>query len=236
MAFATTRWSMVLAAAGRRGSPEADQALAELCRIYWYPLYGHARSLGKSRDGAEDLVQSFFLRLLDGDQLAHVDRRRGRFRSFLSASFNNFLSNERDREQAKKRGGGWKRVAFNAEVGERRFSLEPAHELTPQRLFERRWALSMLDEVLVKLREEYRRSGREELFDALKPHLTGDDDAANYRSTAEKLATSEGAVRTAVHRLRKNFRKRLRGEIRQTVDSEEEVDEEIRDLFAALRD
>jgi RNA polymerase sigma factor (sigma-70 family) len=230
--FATTRWSLVLAAGGDRASPETGQALAALCEAYWYPLYAEARRRGLSPEDAGDRTQAFFARLLEKGDLAAADRQRGRFRSFLLASFGHFLSNQWDRERAAKRGGG-RVVTIDAAKVESRYALEPSHEATPERLFDRRWALTVIDRALGRLREESQRQGKAEQFDALKGALAGDR-GTPYAELAQRLGTTEAAVKTAVCRLRGRCRELIREEIAQTVASPEDVDEELRALFAAL--
>lgn len=223
--FATTRWSLVAAARDR-----ADEALADLCRLYWYPLYAYVRRRGHDAAEAEDLTQAFFARLLEKNGLASVTPTRGRFRSFLLAACQNFLANEHDRAQALKRGGG--RVV-SLDDADARYRREPDHGETPERLFERRWALELLDRALRRLREEYERKGKARLYDALKGTLAGDA-AAPYAALANELGLTEGAVKTAVHRLRGRYAELLREEIGETVAAPAEIDDEVRALFRAL--
>jgi RNA polymerase sigma-70 factor (ECF subfamily) len=230
--FATTRWSLVLAA-GHRSSPESDRALAALCSAYWYPLYAHARRRGLGADEAEDRTQSFFARLLEKGDLAVADRRRGRFRAFLLAAFDHFLANEWDKAHALRRGGGRPVLSLDRASAESRLGLEPAHASTPERLFDRRWALTVLDHALTRLRDESHADGKGDLFDALAPALAGDR-ATPYAALADRVGMKEGAVKVAVHRLRARAREILRQEVAETVDSPDEVDDELRQLFAAL--
>jgi RNA polymerase sigma factor (sigma-70 family) len=232
--FAATRWTLVLAA--RRGSlsPAAAEALAELCRIYWYPLYAYVRRRGYDTHEAEDLTQEFFVQLLAKNYLADVDRRKGKFRAFLLASLKHFLANEWDRTQAKKRGGGLNIVPLDALRAEDRYRLEPAHELTPERLFERQWALAVLEQVLTRLQAEFAAQGKQALFDRLKPLLTADRGSIRYAEMAAELGMREGALRVAVHRLRRRYRQLLQDEISQTVAMPEDIDEEIRYLLSCL--
>jgi RNA polymerase sigma-70 factor (ECF subfamily) len=232
--FATTHWTLVLAA--RRGghAPEARAALTALCQSYWFPLYAFIRRQGHAADEAQDLTQEFFARLLEKDFLDAVDREKGRFRSFLLAACKHFLANERDRARARKRGGGRRPLPLDLRDAEARFGHEPAHTLTAEKLFDRRWALTLLDEVLARLRQEYAGKGKAELFEVLRPYLVGDPDTAPYAGTAGQLGLSKGAVKVAVHRLRQRYREVLREEIARTLDDPEQVDEEIRELFAAL--
>jgi RNA polymerase sigma-70 factor (ECF subfamily) len=232
--FATTHWSQVLAA-GRGGSPGSRQALEALCEAYWYPLYAFVRRSGHPPEDARDLTQAFFARLLEKDYLQAADPERGRFRSFLLAAFKHFLSQERDRATAQKRGGGRPVLSLDFAAGEDRYRLEPAHHLTPERVYERRWALMLLDRVLQHLREEFTRSGKAELFDRLGVFLTGEDGVPAYRQVAQECGLSEGAVKVAVHRLRRRFRDALLAEIAQTVADPADAGAELRGLFDALR-
>lgn len=236
--FATTRWTLVTAA-GRQNTPEARRALSDLCRLYWYPVYLFVRRRGYSADEALDLTQGFFTRLIDKNDLAAADRTRGRFRAWLLVSVKHYLSNEWDKATAEKRGGG--RAVFSFDIdpadAENRYRREPAHEVTPKRIFDRRWALTLLEHTLASLEAESARDGKTELFAVLKPTLTADGRDArdpSYRDLAERLNSTEGAIKVAAHRLRRRYRELLRDEIAETVAREEEVDEEIRDLFAAL--
>ncbi len=232
--FATTHWSMVLAA-GKGESPDADAALATLCQRYWYPLYAFVRRLGHQPADAQDLTQEFFARLLEKQYLRAADPERGRFRSFLLSAVKHFLSKERDRAKARKRGGGRKVLPLDFEAGESRYSLEPAHEITAEKVYERRWALTLLDQVFARLREEFDRASKRNEFDRLKVYLTGEATALGYRDVAAELGMTEGAVKVAVHRLRRRYRELVREEIAHTVAGPEDVDEELRRLFAALR-
>jgi RNA polymerase sigma-70 factor (ECF subfamily) len=243
--FATTRWSIVLAAGGGAGgrttpaadAPEARDALAWLCRTYWYPLYAFVRSRGYGPEESQDLTQGFFARLLEKNVLRAADPGRGRFRSFLLASLKHFVANEWDRARAAKRGGGEPVLSIEIDVqdAERRYGREPADVLTPERVFERNWALTLLDTVLSDLQSQYHRDGNGELFDRLKGFLTGDAGGASHAEIASAAGMTEGAVQVAVHRLRKRYRDLLREHIGQTVASPDEVEEEIRDLFKAVR-
>lgn len=231
--FATTHWSLVVAA-GDRASPQSQQALAALCSAYWYPLYAYVRRRGHDAHQAQDLTQGFFTRLLEKDFLQVVDREKGKFRSFLLAAFQHFLANEYDRVRAKKRGGGRRHLSLDFAAAESRYGLEPSHRLTPERLFERRWALVLLDQVLARLREEFVQTEKARVFDALKVYLMWDQKAVPYRQVAKELAMKEGAVKVAVHRLRRRYRDMLRDEIARTVHEPGQIEEEIQDLFAAL--
>jgi RNA polymerase sigma factor (sigma-70 family) len=232
--FATTRWSLVLAAGADVSSVEAHEALATLCETYWYPLYAFLRGRGSSVEDAQDLTQAFFARVLEKHAIRQADPARGRFRSFLLASLKNFAANERDRDIAKKRGGGVPVVSLEFESAEGRFQLEPASSETPEKIFDRRWALTLLDRVLSRLKAEMVSHGREAQFDRLKAYLTGDQPQLSYAETAADVGMSEGAVKVAVHRLRRHFRDLLRDEIAQTVSSPGEIDDELRHLWAAV--
>lgn len=231
--FAATRWTVVLAAAKGRDSPQAADALSELCRTYWYPLYAFIRRRGYESHEAEDLTQEFFARLLEKHVLAGIDREKGKFRAFLLAAAKHFLANERDRTQAQKRGGGRAMIAWDSLNAEARYRLEPAHDLTPERLFERRWALTLLDHVLARVQAEFDEGGKTRLFEALKGALAGGLEGT-YAAIAERLGMSEVAVKVAVHRLRRRYRERLREEIAHTVADPTEIDEEIRHLLDCL--
>jgi RNA polymerase sigma-70 factor (ECF subfamily) len=230
MSFPTTLWTMILRA-GRNDTAQAQAALTQLCRTYWYPLYSFIRRRGFSVADAEDLVQSFLAQLLEKNRFAKVDPELGRFRSFLLASLKNFLANESDREHACKRGGGRKIISFDKGSAESRFQLEPSYDLTPERHFERQWALTLLDQVLDSLRAEYHSEGKDKLFDELKAVITGQDVA--YAEIAGRLRCSDGAVKVAVHRLRHRYRETLCRQIAETV-GEHDVDEELRQLLTAL--
>ncbi len=232
--FATTRWSIVLAA-GRESSAESAAALETLCETYWYPLYAYVRRQGHDSAEAQDLTQGFFARLLEKKDLRQVERERGKFRSFLLASLKHYIINEWDRGRAAKRGGGRTHLRLDFEDGESRYRLEPAGGKTPEAIFEKQWALALLARVQEALREESREAGKEEQFERLSVRLTGETPSATYRELAAELGTTEGAVKVAVHRMRKRFRERLREEIAQTVAGEEDIDDEIRTLFDALR-
>jgi RNA polymerase sigma-70 factor (ECF subfamily) len=231
--FATTHWSLVLAAR-ERDSPEASEALATLCRVYWYPLYAHICRQGYSAHQAQDLTQEFFARLLERDDLRSVDQRRGKFRHYLLACLGHFLANEADRARAQKRGGGRTILSLDFTAAEQRYQHEPAHALTPEKLFERRWALTVLEQVLARLREEYTRLGQTTLFAELKIFLTGEHTTPSHQEVAAWLGMTAGAVKVAVHRLRVRYREMLREEIARTVSDPAEIDEEIRALFRAF--
>jgi RNA polymerase sigma-70 factor (ECF subfamily) len=229
--FASTRWSLIVAAKGR-DEPEARRALAELCQLYWFPLYRYIRRRGHSHESAQDLTQEFFARLLEKGGLGQPDPGKGRFRSYLLAACQNFLANQHDRDSAQKRGGGEPVLSLNFQSAEGRYGPEPADARTPEQEFERRWALALLDRALAGLRADYAAARKEHLFDRLKGSLTGE--AESYAGAAADLSVSEGAVKVAAHRLRQRFRDRLRAVIAETVESPDEIDDEIRAMFAAL--
>ena len=231
--FPSTCWSLVLAARDP-AEPRARQALASLCSAYWYPLYAFIRRRGSPPELAEDLAQEFFAGFLRRGFLDGVAPDRGRFRAFLLAACKNFLANRRDHDRARKRGGGLSPVPIDCRDAEGRYAREPAHEMTPERLYDRRWALTLLDRVLGRLAAEMGRAGKGELFARLEPTLMGGRDAGTYALVAGELGLTEGAVKMAAHRLRRRYRELLRAEIGRTVADPAGVDQEIRDLFAAL--
>lgn len=229
--FPTTRWTLVVAAGNPRRK-EAAAALVSLCENYWYPLYAWLRRRGYPADEAQDLTQEFFVRVLEGRYLDRADPEKGRFRSFLLNSLKFFVADEGDRRRARKRGGGVL-VPNELQSGEERYQREPAHDETPERIFERQWALSMLDRVVEKLRSEFVLHGRPEHFDRLKVFLLGKSDAP-YAALAREMNTSEGALKVAIHRLRKRYRELFRQEIADTIADPAEVDSELRFLAAVL--
>jgi RNA polymerase sigma factor (sigma-70 family) len=231
--FCETRWSVVVAA-GRQASPDAREALATLCQVYWYPLYAYVRRQGHSAADAQDLTQEFFARLLEKNYVGAADPAKGKFRSFLLVSLKHFLANEWRRADAQKRGGGQVRLSLDFQGGETRFTLEPAHELTAEKLFERRWALTLLEQTLASLRDEFAGRGRLPQFDRLKAYLGGDAGTVPYRELAAELGMTEGAVKVSVHRLRRRCGELLREAIARTVVGPDEVDEELQDLFNAV--
>jgi RNA polymerase sigma-70 factor (ECF subfamily) len=231
--FQTTHWSLVLAARAR-ASPAARGALADLCAAYWYPLYAFVRRRGHDPDRAADLTQEFFAALLEKDYLRPVDRAKGRFRSFLLAACTHFLANQRDRAAARKRGGGRPPVSIDVRDAEGRYLAEPVHGLTAERLFERRWALTLLDGALERLGDEFRRAGNGPLYDRLKASLVGAEGAVAYAQVGQELGMSEAAVKKAAQRLRARYREVLRERIAETVGGPEQVEDEIRGLFAIL--
>ena len=231
--FATTHWSVVLAAT-QSDSTRAQVALARLCQTYWYPLYAYVRRRGHTAPDAQDLTQAFFARLLERHWVGQADRERGRFRTFLLTAMSRFLSDEWDKQRAQKRGGGVAHVPVQLDSAETRYGHEPAAVGTPEQEYERRWALTLLDTVLQRLRAEYERGGKAELFAGLNSCLVGGREAQPYAELAKQLQMNEGAVKVAVHRLRKRYRLLLRAEIAQTVARTETVDDELQHLFAVL--
>lgn len=235
--FATTRWSLVRAAAGNDESLSDEAcraALAELCRCYWFPVYSHCRRRGSSAEEAEDYTQEFFSRVLDGRLFDTADPQRGRFRTYLLTSLDHFLSNEHRREQAQKRGGGVRHVPIDVAEAESRISaMKSADQRSAEAEFERQWALIMLEKVFQTLQAEHQRDERRDSFDLLRQYLAGST-TVPYAAVAEQLGMSEGAVKVAVHRLRKRFGQLLRAEISETVASPDEIDDEIKRLQTAL--
>ncbi len=231
--FATTHWTVILAA----GSPDSSryhQALETLCQTYWFPLYAYLRRQGYDAHQAEDYTQGFFATLLEKQGLRTADPKQGRFRSYLLGALKHFLSDQRDYERAQKRGGGRPALSLDLADAETRYAIEPGTTLSPEQLFEKSWALTLLDRTLARLRAEAIKAGNEQLFDHLKRSLTRNLDSVAHRTAAQQLGMTEGAVRTAVHRLRQRYRTILRDEIAQTVSSQDEIEAEIRDLFNAF--
>jgi RNA polymerase sigma factor (sigma-70 family) len=232
--FQTTNWGRIEVARGDDLS-QAGRALAELCSAYWYPIYAYIRRRGNDADRAQDLTQGFFLSLLERDFLEAISPERGRFRAFLLASCRNYLISEYDRDRAAKRGRD--RIHFSIDLvdAERRYAHEPAHFQTPERIFERRWALTVLDRALNRLETEMAESGKRTLFEQLAPILTGVVDSVTYASVAETLSMTEGAVKVSAHRFRRRYRELIRAEVAGTLDGPQDVDDEIRELLAALQ-
>ena len=231
--FATTHWSVVMSA-GQSESPQAAQALERLCRTYWYPLYAYVRRRGHGPDDAKDLTQEFFARLLEKKSLARADRAKGRFRSFLLGALNHFLADEKDRAEAKKRGGGQTLISWDQDDAEERIGAEPMDELSPERIFERRWALSVLEQATKRLRNEYHATGQAQLFEHLKSYIEGGTDTPSYAETAIQLDLSESAVKSAIFRFRRRYHELVRAEVGQTVADANELDEELRQLRAVF--
>jgi len=236
--FVSTQWSLVISA-GRRSSPDAEQALSLLCAAYWQPLYAYVRMRGYAVADAQDLTQSFFARVLDKDYLRQADRERGRFRSFLLASLKHFLANEWDRQHTSKRSGDLTSVSLEGlSSAEKQFKFDSvARQLTPEQLYEQRWALILLDQTINRLAAEFEKAGKTTLFEHLKPFLTGADDKIPYSQVATEVQMTEGAVKVAIHRLRQRYRDLLREEIAETLadpSAQDEIEDEIRYLMAAL--
>jgi DNA-directed RNA polymerase specialized sigma24 family protein len=231
--FATTHWSAVLAA-GHATEATARRALEQLCRAYWYPLYAYVRRRGFGPDEAQDLTQSFFQRLIEKQVLALADRHRGKFRSFLLGSLNNFLANEWDKSQRLKRGGAVSILSLDAVPAEERYQLEPVDNATPEVLYERRWAQAVLEQAVGRMEAEYERNGQGARFAVLKDFLMGDSGKVSYDAAAQRLNLTVSALTSAVHRLRGRFRDVFREEIAHTVATPIEVDEEIQHLMAVL--
>jgi RNA polymerase sigma-70 factor (ECF subfamily) len=231
--FATTHWTVVLAA-GRRHTPQSDGALEELCRTYWFPLYAYVRRRGHNKEDAEDSVQAFFARFLEKNYLAGLSAERGRFRAFLLASLKHFLINEWKRSQRLKRGGGEKNLSLDWQTADTKFQVAAVNEPSPDKAFDREWALALLAKVIERLQKECAADGKAKLFEQLKVFLTVGKGALPHADAAGKLGMDETAVRVAVHRLRKRYRQLLREEISQTLADEADVDEEMRALFGAF--
>lgn len=229
--FSLTHWTSVVIPA----SQESAQALEELCSKYWYPLYAYLRRQGRSPEDAKDLTQGFFAQLLANKALGSVDRTKGKFRSFLLACLNNYVLNARDRELAAKRGGGQASIPIDLLVAEEHYHLEPADVQDPAKIFERRWAATLIEHVLQQLRSQYIGDQRKALFETLLPFLNGDAERGDYSEIANTLNKSEGAVRVAVVRIRGEFRDLLRAEVARTVSCSAEIDTEIRHLLRASR-
>jgi len=231
--FTTTHWSVVLTA-GQSNSCQAAEALEKLCRIYWYPLYAYVRRRGYNPEDAQDLTQEFFARFLAKNYLAGVDRQRGRFRSYLLGALNHFLSDAWDHAHRLKRAAVQNVLPIDGQSGETRYATEPVDELSPDRLFDRRWALTLLDQVLSQLRQEHQAAGKARLFEKLSGFLTGETGSDAYPQIAAELGMTEGAVRVAVHRLRKRYGDLFMREVAQTVSSPQEIREEMQYLLAAV--
>jgi RNA polymerase sigma factor (sigma-70 family) len=231
--FATTHWTVVLAA-GRAHTPQADHALEELCRTYWYPLYAYVRRRGYTHEDAEDLTQGFFARFLERNYLEGLTSEKGRFRAFLLASLKHFLANEWDRAHRQKRGGDIPVLSLDWEHADDRYKINLPDDLSPDKIYDREWALALLERVITRLRESCAATDQAQLFDKLKPFLTMDKGALPYAQAAVELNMAEGAVRVAVHRLRKRYRDLLREEITQTLSDPAQVEEEMRALLGAF--
>ncbi len=231
--FVTTHWSVV-GTAREKDSPKSAAALEMLCRTYWYPLYSFVRRQGRTPEDAQDLTQQFFARLLEKDYLKSVAQEKGKFRTFLLVALRRFLANEWDRQHAQKRGGFAPILSIDQELAESRFRVEPVANDQPDQLFDRQWAMTLLDQTMKRLEEEYVSTGRAKLFEALRGLIAKEDSGLSYTQVAARLNLSEAAIKMAVHRLRLRYREILKVQIAETVSSEEEIEEEIRHLFAAF--
>lgn len=231
--FATTRWSLVLAA-GEGSFEHSKRALEELCAQYWYPLYAYARRRGYDPEDARDLTQAFFAKLLEKRDLRTADPSRGRFRTFLLSSMKNFLASQWRKDNTLKRGGAVEILSLDFDSAEESYGLEPSHELSPEAIYERRWALGLLEQAVTDLQSQYDKAGNRELFDALKGFLGVEDDVLPYAELSQRLGQSEGALRTAASRLRSRWRKRLRELVAETVHEESEVQDELHSLITSV--
>jgi RNA polymerase sigma factor (sigma-70 family) len=231
--FTTTHWSVVIAA-GERATASSDAALSELCRTYWYPLYAFIRRQGYSPHDGQDLTQAFFARLLEKNYVAKADPERGRFRTYLLAALTHFLADEWDKTRRLKRGGGREIISFDGASAEERYRLEPVDQLDAAKLYERRWVTTLFEKVLARLEEEFRDSGKGELFDRLKSSLLSEKTGLSYTELGAPLGMKEDAVKQAVHRMRRRYRELFREEIAQTVAGPGEVEDELKHLFAVL--
>jgi RNA polymerase sigma factor (sigma-70 family) len=234
-AFVTTHWTEV-ARAGQTTSPQSLAALEQLCRQYWYPLYAYVRRQGHPHEDAQDLTQEFFARLLERKSLRLADRNRGRFRTFLLTSLKHFLINDRHKANRQKRGGGLRVISLDAEQTETRFQAEPADRYSPDKAFDRHWAMVLLERVLDQLEDEFTAGRRGEVFGALKPFLTMEQGQSSYAELGAKFGLTEASLKVTVHRLRRRYRELFREEIGRTLDDPQAIDEEMQELFAALSD
>ena len=231
--FATTRWTIVVAA-GQRSAPEADRALEDLCSVYWYPLYVYVRSQGFSKQDAEDLTQGFFARFLKRNYLEGLSAAKGKFRAFLLAALKHFMLNERDRNSRQKRGGGNLPLSLDWRNADERYQIEQATALSPDKLYDRTWAILLLEQVLQRLENESTSETNATLYTKLRPFLMVGKSEIPYSQVATELGWSEGALRVAVHRLRRRYRELLRLEISQTLADPAQVEEEMQALFHAF--
>lgn len=231
--FATTHWTVVLTASDQ-AAPQATQALEQLCRLYWYPLYAYVRRKGNSAHDAEDLTQAFFAHFLDRNCLARASQQRGRFRSFLLTSLQNFLAHEWEKARAAKRGGGRTLLPWDELSGESRYALEPASDLTPDKIFEQRWAATLFQKAFAELQKEMADAGNSEQFDRLKQFLSAEAQPGAYAEVAASLGMTSGAVGVAVHRLRQRYGELVREEVAHTVTSPAELEDEMRHLIELM--
>jgi len=227
--FATTSWSLVLAAGGR-----SQEALAELCQAYWYPIYAYVRRRVPDVNEAQDLTQEFFCRLLEKEAIARAQPHRGRFRAFLLTALKNFLANEWNKARAQKRGGGKTGLSLDFGSAESLIQIEPFHELTPEKLFERRWVVALVNEVLNRLQAEFAGAGKLHHFEQLKGALTGELAADDYVRAGETLGITPAAAKQAAYRMRKRYREMFRQEVARTTAAEEDVEDEMRRLLRNL--
>ncbi len=233
--FATTHWSVVVQA-GEVESPQTSEALAQLCNTYWYALYVYVRRKGYAAHDAQDLTQEFFERLLARNYLGGVDRRKGKFRSFLLGALEHFLAKEWRRAHAQKRGGGHATFSLDEVDAENRYLLEPTHDLTPEKIYDRRWATTILKQAMSELQRDYETRHQSELFAKVESLLSPDGASGSYAEIATSLGMNEGALKVAVHRLRKRYGELIRAQIAQTVATPQEIEEELRYLFSVLRE
>ena len=231
--FATTHWTVVLAA-GKRHTPQSDGALEKLCKTYWFPLYAYVRRRGHGKQDAEDLTQAFFARLLEKNFLANLDSEKGKFRAFLLAALKHFLANEWDKSQAQKRGGGAVNLSLDWQTADTKFQVAATNEPSPDKAFDREWALALLAKVIERLQSECAADGKGKLFEQLKMFLMAGGGDSAQAEVAKSLGMEEGAVRVAIHRLRKRYRALLRDEIAHTLTDESQVEAEMRALFGAF--
>ena len=231
--FSTTHWSLVLAA-GQSSTPQSSAALEKLCGTYWHPLYVYVRRRGYNHEAAQDLTQEFFEQFLKKQAFERADSARGHFRTFLLTSLQNFMSDEWKQARRLKRGGGVSFISMNAQIAEDQYPIDIPDTLTPERIYEQRWAMSLLDKVLSAMREDYARAGKARLMDVLQEFVWGAEGSTAYTGVAAQFGMTEGAVRVAVHRLRRHYQERLRAEVAQTVSCPEEIDEELRYLISVL--
>jgi len=221
-------------AAGQRGAPQADVALEELCRTYWFPLYAYVRRHGHSPEDAEDLTQAFFARLLEKNYLEGISSDKGKFRAFLLVALKRFMANEWDRANRQKRGGGVAPLSLDWQDADSRYKIDPAHNLSPDKLYDRAWAVTVLERVIVRLRDESGTEGKAKIYEQLKQFLMAGKSDIPYAQAAAALQLSEGAVRVAVHRLRRRYRELLRDEVAQTLSDPAQAGEEMQALFSAF--
>jgi RNA polymerase sigma factor (sigma-70 family) len=233
--FATTRWTVVLHAGEAPSAQQAD-ALAQLCQTYWYPLYAYTRRQGASVEDAQDLTQEFFARLLERNYLDHADPNKGKFRWFLLGALKHFLANQRERARSLKRGGRLVQLSLDEITAEKRYQLELSTPLTPEKIFERAWALTLLEHVREQLREHFEKAGKRERFEKLATFLPGGHEKKSYADMAVELGTNEGALRVELHRFKATYRQLLRTEIAHTVSAPAEIDEELRHLIEVMGD